>query len=714
MKKTYQKKYNDLVRIINKYLPENGQVDMLKKAYWFGFDAHKDQFRRSGDPYFEHCVSAANILAKLRMDVTTIAAGLLHDVVEDTGVSIDDVRNEFGSEIAMLVDGVTKITDLRFREAEVKQAENFRKMLLVMARDIRVVMIKFADRLHNMRTLEFLPKKKQKWIAQETLDVYAPLAHRFGVARLGWQLEDLALKFIDPGIYKFIKNKIAESWSIRMKHIEEMKEPIRREMVKLNVTCSISSRPKSYYSIYKKMTQQNILFDEIYDLLAMRIVMERKEDCYAAVGVIHTLYTPVADRFKDYIAIPKSNGYQSIHTTIMGPKGRMVEVQIRTKAMDYTAEMGIAAHWTYKTSYSDEDMDKQLGWVRRFLDWNIEDPDPAEFMRSFKFDLFQDEIFVFTPLGKLINLPSHATPIDFAFAVHTEIGLRCIGAKVNLKIVPLNTLLQNGDEVEILTSSKQNPQEYWKSFVVTSRARSQIVKWFRENRKIQYEILGKELLTKEFSNIRLAENQFNAEELKQRSGYSNLSALYQALANYEITPAEIVKRVYPKLYRKSKKSLFVRIPRMWKKDQKDQPHIMVHGDYPLVIELSKCCMPIPSDKIIGFYGKDSGITIHRNRCKNISAETSNGKKGVYVEWLPDQGKKVFPAGLKVSGLDRKHLLRDIAVVISSMDINIITIHIEAKESISQCEIVLEVKDLQQIKTVIERIMKIKGIQKVSR
>ncbi|MFC1477121.1 RelA/SpoT family protein, partial [candidate division KSB1 bacterium] len=600
MKQKYTRKYNKLVRLIQKYIPSDGQLVLLKKAYWFGFEAHKGQYRRSGDPFFEHCVATANILAELSLDVTTIVAGLLHDVVEDTGITIDEVRQEFGDDIAMLVDGVTKIADLRFKDAESQQAENFRKMLLSMARDLRVIMIKFADRLHNMRTLEHLPDRKQKWIAQETLDVYAPLALRFGIAKLAWQLEDLALKFIEPDTFYYLEKKIAEKWSVRMEQLERMKEPIRKEMIKLNVPCSIMGKVKSYYGVFKKMQRQNITFEDVYDIMALRIVTEKKEDCYAAVGVVHTLFVPVADRFKDYIATPKRNGYQSIHTTVINPDGKMMELQIRTKAMDYSAEFGVAAHWAYKTDYSDQNLDKQIVWVRQFLDSSKDDADPSEFMQSFKFDLFQDEIFVFTPKGQLIDLPSNATPVDFAFAVHTEVGLCCIGAKVNSKVVPLNTTLHNGDEVEVLTSSKPNPQEYWMSFVVTSKALGQIKKWFNENRKLQYEKLGKELLLKEFSQCDTDEDLFDENALKQRSGYSNLNVLYQALAKREISPTEIVKRVYPSLYKKSKISLFERIPRIWKRDLKQEPYINIHGEYPLVIELSKCCKPVPGEKIVGF------------------------------------------------------------------------------------------------------------------
>jgi len=714
MKKVFEKRYDELIRQINRYIPGNGDLPLLERAYWYGFEAHKGQFRRSGAPYFEHCVATANILSELHLDITTIAAGLLHDVVEDTGISINEVEQEFGSDIAMLVDGVTKIADLRFKQAEIKQSENFRKMLISMAKDIRVIMIKFADRLHNMRTLEHLPVKKQNWIAHETLDVYAPLAHRFGIARLAWQLEDLALKFIDSEAYKFIDNTITEKWSDRMKHIEKMKDPIRREMSRLNIPCSISGRPKSYYSIYRKMQARNIPFDEIYDLLAMRVITEKKEDCYLAVGVIHNLFTPVADRFKDFIATPKSNGYQSIHTTVIIPDGHTMEVQIRTKLMDQTAEVGIAAHWAYKAKYSGEDLDEQMGWFHRFLDSDMEGFDSTEFMQSFKFDLVQDEVFVFTPRGKLIKLPRDATPVDFSFAVHSEIGLHCIGAKVNSKVVPLSTSLQNGDEVEILTSSEPKPQEYWLSFVVTSRASDQIKKWFRINRRSQYREIAREMLENELAKHGEADTDLNDNLLGQRSGFSNLNILYESLVQHSITPTEIIRRVYPSLYKKSRRSIFGRLPRIWKGSSKDEPIILIHGDNPLVIELSTCCMPIPGDKIVGYYDENKGVVVHRAKCKEAPDRSADGKRAVHVEWADTIEERVFPVSITVTGGDRKHMLRDIAVEISSLDINVLGIHIEVKDAVAEAIITLEVKNIKQLDTVKQRLSRIKSVQRVIR
>lgn len=715
MNREFEKKYQTLRKKITSYIP-NGKTKIVRKAFMFGLEAHKDQMRRSGAAYFDHCIAAATILSELKMDITTVSAGLLHDVVEDTGVTLEEVRREFGDDIAQLIDGVTKIADLKFKKPELQQAENFRKMVFSMAKDIRVVMIKFADRLHNMRTLEYLPKKKQKWIAQETLDVYAPLAHRFGIASLGWQYEDLALKFLDPRQYAYLDKKVADNRKDRIKLIEEMKKPILEGMKKLTIPGTIHGRPKSYYSIYKKIKDQNIPFEEVYDLLAMRIITERKEDCYAVVGIIHSLFTPVGHRFKDFIATPKNNGYQSIHTTVVIPSGRMIEIQIRTSSMDYTAEMGIAAHWLYKEKQNDEQLNEQLVWVRRFLDWSKENPDPDDFMQTFKFDLYQDEIFVFTPKGRLISLPMNATPVDFAFAVHSEIGLHCIGAKVNSKVVPLYTTLENGDEVEILTSSKPNLQEYWTSFVVTSKARNQLDRWFRDNKKLQYQQLGKDFLRNELEKHEISFENLDIEQLKQKSGYSNLDVLWQALGTQKVAAEEVARRVYPKNYESHKSSLLGRIPRILKKSPKPSPHeqnIIVHGDYPLVIVLSSCCKPVPGDTIIGFYQNEKGVCVHRVKCKKIPKELPENDHGVKVEWTKKR-EKDYPARIQVVSADRKHLLRDMALIISKMDINLLAIHVEVQGIVAMIDITLEIKDTCQLKKVIEKLQKIKGIQKIKR
>jgi GTP pyrophosphokinase len=476
----YDKTFRWILRKLQRYSHHTVDVDLLTRAYHFAADAHKDQLRKSGAPYFEHCLEVAKILCGLRMDYFTIAGGLLHDVVEDTGVTIGEVEEKFGKEVAVLVDGVTKISELKFDSLEARQAENFRKMLLSMVRDIRVILIKFADRLHNMRTIEYLPEKKRARIAIETRDVYAPLAYRLGIAKVRWELEDLSLKTLAPKAYWELVQKIAEKREEREAYIRRITTPIRKELKQAGLVAKITGRPKHFYSIYQKMLRQEKTFEEVYDLSAIRIVTKRTEECYFALGIIHSLFTPIQERFKDYIATPKSNMYQSLHTTVIGPGGKMVEIQIRTEDMHRTAEEGIAAHWRYKEGRQKEDeLDKHLVWLRQMLDW--QNDDPQEFMENLRIELFQDEVFVFTPKGDLFKLPVGSTPVDFAFAVHTNIGLHCLGAKIGGKIVPLNYKLRSGDAVEIITSANQKPNPDWIKFVRTSKARSKIKKWIKES-----------------------------------------------------------------------------------------------------------------------------------------------------------------------------------------------------------------------------------------
>ncbi|MFQ6094198.1 MAG: RelA/SpoT family protein, partial [bacterium] len=516
-------------------------LDFITHAYRFSEMAHKNQSRRSGRPYMDHCVEAARILAGLHLDSATIAAGLLHDVVEDTKITIEQVREEFGEEIAGLVDGVTKIGGLTFQSREEQQAENFRKMLLSMAKDIRVILIKFADRLHNMRTLEHLSPKKAKEIALETLDVYAPLAHRFGISRIKWELEDLSLKYIHPRAYQELEAKITETRQEREQYIKEVEKPLVKELKKAGVKANIYGRAKHFYSVYEKMNRRNVPFEEIQDLLAIRVIVSTVQDCYHALGVVHSLYTPVQDRFDDYIATPKSNMYQSLHTTVVGPRGKMVEIQIRTREMHRIAEEGIAAHWRYKEGKEKEDeLDQHMRWLRQLIDWQVETPDPREFLESLKIDLFQDEAFVFTPKGDLFRLPKGSTPIDFGFAVHTDIGLHCSGARVNGKFVPLSTPLRSGDTVEIITSPSQKPNQDWLNIVKTPRAKSKIRGWLREQLHEQSVKLGEEILERELKKHRIKKRP--KEELlgiAQDFGFFDLSGLYAALGSGDLSGLQV-------------------------------------------------------------------------------------------------------------------------------------------------------------------------------
>lgn len=712
IKSQFKEKLRELVNKISDYNPDT-KVSKIKKAFWFGYDAHINQKRRSGDPYFSHCVEAALNLTEFRMDETTISACLLHDVVEDTGINLEDIKKKFGITIATLVDGVTKISDLDYKKSENKEAESFRKLVLYMARDIRVIMIKFADRLHNMHTLEHLSRKQQVIIAQETQDIYAPLAFRFGIAKLGWQLEDLALKYLEPKIFKSIDKKVVHKWDERMSQIDEMKKTIEASLDKLGIKCKIYGRPKSYYSIYKKMEEKKVSFDGIFDLLAMRIIVHSKEDCYAAVGSVHTHYTPVIDRFKDFIATPKNNGYQSIHTTVHTPRQKMLEIQIRTESMNRTADLGIAAHWLYKAKFSDRELNKKLGWIKEVIDWDSDNPDPKHFMETFAFDLSNKEILVSTPKGKLISLPELATPVDFAFAVHTEVGFSCIGVKVNSIVVPLNSQLITGDDVEILTSNKQNPQENWLSFAVTSKAITQIKKWINENTKLQQEAMGYDILSNEFDKNNLNLSELDSELIKLKSGYSDLQMVLGAIGRYEVTAEKIVKRLYPNIIKKNKISFLKRIPEILKRSEKENISIKIQGDLPLVIKLASCCMPIPGDKIAGFLESDNSVKVHRAKCKKIPHTVGQNIKNINVKWS-DTDKKAYPVKIQVTGEDRKHFLKDMAVVISSMNIYIIAIHIEVHDILAVCDITMEIPDTNELKQVITNIESVKGIQKAKR
>ena len=709
MKKAFQTQYNELADTISAYI-QNGKITLIEKAFRFGLEAHKDQYRMSGEPYFNHCIAAANILAGFKMDVITVAAGLLHDIVEDTGVSLSEINNEFGDDIAHLVDGVTKIADLKFGKSEIKQAENFRKIVLAMAKDIRVIMIKFADRLHNMQTLQFLPVRKQKMIAQETLDVYAPLAHRFGIARLGWELEDLAFKYLYPRKYSYLNKKIVEKCHDTMEQIEKMKAPIHEKLNSLKIPREIVGRQKSHYSIYRKMIDQNIPIEEIYDLLALRIITKKQKDCYLIMYAIHSLFSPASDRIKDYIATPKSNGYRSLHTTVKNPGGDWVEVQIRTKDMDFTAEMGIAAHWQYKSKQIGHQVNEQLLWVRQFLDWNKGNSDPSEFMRSFKFDLYKDEIFTFSPKGRLINLPVNATPVDFAFAVHTEVGLHCIGAKVNSRVVPLYSILEDGDEVEIITTTNPNLKENWVTFVVTSRARTYIKKWLRENKILQYRNLGKELLQNELAGSGSTLDKLDNTSLIQQSGYSSLQSLLQAIGAQAISLEEVVKRLELQTCNQRNGA---EQARRASGHSTSETVITIGRDYPLVIELSACCTPIPYEKIIGIHKRDTGVTIHRMKCPDIPKSLSRSEQWVQVTWGSNKDR-FYRASMKINAADRKHMLRDIVLVISKLDINITKIHVEVEDISAVCDLSIEVRDKDQLKNVITAISKVKGIQHINR
>ncbi len=711
MENGYRKSLAGLVRKHRRFVTAP-DVELISKAFEFSFESHKDQLRKSGEPYFDHCYQVAKILTELKMDSATIAGGLLHDVAEDTGVTIEEVEYEFGAEVALLVDGVTKISELKFESLEERQAENFRKMVISMVKDIRVILIKFADRLHNMRTIEFLPPKKQHRIAIETRDVYAPLAHRLGIARIKWELEDLTLKTLDPESYWELVNKVANRREARERYIRRVTSPIRKDLQQAGFKATIMGRPKSFYSIYGKMSRRQLPFEQIYDLLAIRIVVEKVEECYFVLGIVHNLYTPVQDRFKDYIATPKSNFYQSLHTTVIGPDGKMVEIQIRTSEMHRTAEDGIAAHWRYKEGRKKEDeLDKQLSWLRQVLEWQQDAKDASEFMENLRIELFRDECFVFTPKGDLHKLPMNSTPVDFAFAVHTDVGLHCIGAKVNGKMVPLSYTLRNGDSVEILTSANQKPNPDWIGIVKTSKARSRIKRWLKESFFEQSLQLGEEILVKQFKKYSIKKTDVDLDEIAQTFNFQSANQLLASIGSGDTSIQTVINRIAPeKTVEIKDASLFRKVV---SKARGSNKGVKIQGLDNLMIAFGKCCQPVPGDRILGFISKGRGIVIHRSDCRNIISLVENPERKIEVEWDVDKDRH-FTVELHLLGEDRKSFLKDVSESIALTDTNIMRIEMNVRDSIVNSTLILEVRNLQHLTRVIKRITQVKGVISVER
>ena len=687
--------------------------DFLWEVYCFARDAHRGQLRKSGEPYFEHPYQTARILAEMNMDPVTIACGLLHDVIEDTGVKYEDLRARFGDEVAGLVEGVTKISGITFRNRQEEQADNFRKMLLSVAEDIRVLIIKLADRTHNMQTLDSLSHVKSRRIAIETRDVYAPLAHRLGMFKMKSTLEDLVLKTLDPDAYKFLKKKVREKTSEREKYIATFVEPLKKALQEQELDANIYGRPKHFYSIYKKMKTRNKPFEEIYDLLAIRVIVPNKEDCYAVLGVVHDLFTPVMDRFKDYIANHKVNYYQSIHTTVYGEGGRMVEIQIRTDEMDQIAEEGIAAHWRYKEGRTRADeVDKYVSWLRDLIDvLKTESADPKDFMETLKIDLFKDEIFVFTPMGDLIRLPKGATPVDFAFEVHTAVGYHCIGAKVDGKMVPLNTELRSGETVEIITSDNQRPSYAWLKFVKTSKAVGAIKRYIRKTQFDESVRLGKEIIDKENQRNKKIYFSKTVQANYKDFGYENLERFYAAVGSGLLTIPAIYNKLFPQTAMDEEKkdldSLFI------EKARRNIKGIKVHGIENMMVNFAKCCNPIPGDRIIGFVSRGRGIIVHKSDCSNIPALLKENERLLDVDWDVDRNQH-FLAQVKVMAQERKNFLKDVVEVISLTNTNIINIDGTVDDTIIHVSLVMQVGNLNHLSRIINKIRTVQGIISVER
>jgi guanosine-3',5'-bis(diphosphate) 3'-pyrophosphohydrolase len=664
----------------------NSKADLrpLLRAYELAEVAHRGQFRRSGEPYITHPVAVAGILAELGMDVPTLAAAILHDTVEDTPVELRAIEADFGSDVALIVDGVTKLDKVRYGESA--QAETVRKMVVAMAKDPRVLVVKLADRLHNMRTLRFLPEQKQQRVATETLEIFAPLAHRLGLNRLKWELEDLSFATLYPKRYDEIVRLVAERAPSRDTFLQHVVERVQEELAHARIKATVSGRPKHYYSIYQKMMVRGREFAEIYDLVGIRVLVESLRDCYAVLGAVHAVWNPVPGRFKDYIAMPKFNMYQSLHTTVIGPDGKPVELQIRTTGMHRMAEIGIAAHWKYKEGKNapaaPADGTQEMAWLRQILDWQRETADPGEFLDSLRFDLHLDEVFVFTPKGDVISLPAGATPVDFAYAVHTEVGHRCIGARVNGRLVPLDSSLDNGDAVEVFTSKAPTaaPSQDWLAFVSSSRARTKIRQWFAKERREDAIDEGRDALSRAMRKAGLPLQRLLSGEalvtLARDMRFADISALYAAVGANHLSAQTVVDRLVRALggpdgaVEDLAETALPTRPLPTAGGGSD-PGIVVKGASDVWVKLARCCTPVPGDAVVGFVTRGHGVSVHRADCANAAALLGQPERLVEVEWAPSSSS-VFLVNIQVEALDRTRLLADVTRILSDHHVNILS------------------------------------------
>ena len=708
----------ELVERVRAYTP-TAPVDVIQRAYEFSAGVHKGQRRASGEPYLTHPLQVAGIIADLRLDVPSVATGLLHDTVEDTLATLAQVEERFGPEIAGLVDGVTKIGQINFTSREEKQAENFRKMLLAMARDIRVILIKLADRTHNMRTLGHLAPERQVDIAQETLDIYAPLAHRLGIYWIKSDLEDNALRFLHPEVYYQLKRSVAKRKAEREKYIKEVLSALLKKLAESEIEAEVTGRPKHFYSIYQKMQAQNLLYDQIYDLVAFRVVVDTVGECYEALGVVHANWKPVPGRFKDYIALPKANGYQSLHTTVIGPYGERMEIQIRTRDMHRVAEYGVAAHWRYKQPGGAEGGDGQrFAWLRQMLEWQQQLPDPQEFLRSVKEDLFTEEVFAFTPKGDLLAFPLGSTVIDFAYRIHSEVGHHCAGARVNGKIVPLRYQLQSGDTVEIVTTANQQPSKDWLKLVKTPRAKGRIRAWVKAQQSSRSVAVGREILERDLGRhqLNLAKLRSDgtlrrvAEELGQKDedtllagvGYGKVTA-QQVLG--KLLPAEEIER-----RREKGEGRLQRLLRMVSRQTKSG--VQVSGVEDMLVRFGKCCSPLPGERITGFITRGRGVTVHTLDCPKVLE--SDPQRRIDVQWEDGKGTP-RPVRVEVTCIDQPGLLAAMSKAISSAGINITRAQVHALgDRKAQNVFELMVASADELNRVMRSLGRVRGVMKVAR
>jgi len=711
-----------LLAQIRSYSP-NADLQVVEAAYLFAQTCHEGQVRRSGEPYITHPIAVAEIVAEMQLDVASVVAALLHDVIEDCHVTEENLTTRFGKEISNLVEGVTKLEKLSFTSKDEAQVENLRKMFLAMAKDLRVILIKLADRLHNMRTLKHQNSAAQQRIAQETMDIYAPLAHRLGVSEIKWELEDLSFRYLEPERYHEMTQAVARKRQERDEITDDLMNELRSRLEEAGIRADISGRAKHFFSIYKKMYRQGKDITQIYDLIAIRVIVDEVKDCYGALGVIHSYWKPLPMRFKDYIATPKPNMYQSLHTTVIGPHGEPFEIQIRTWEMHKTSEFGVAAHWAYKEGRTDKEFDKKLQWLRSLLEWQQEIRDAREFVESVKVDIFSDQVFVFSPKGQVFSLPSNATPLDFAFAVHSDVGYKCVGAKVNGKIQPLDRVLSNGDVVEILTSKQSpGPSIDWLKLVKTASAKNKIRQWFKRERRDENLARGKEILKGEVQKTGIEPHELMRDEwmaeVCKRSSVKDEEELYVAIGIGSLTSTTVVSRLR-ELYERVKKASEPPVPveiqtKEWVGYGRPSNGIRVKGVGDLVVRFSRCCSPVPGDHVIGYITRGRGVTVHRMDCPNMNDLAKDGDRLIEVAWEEDY-VGTHPVEVQITALDRPGLLADVVQIVAEARINMISTASRArKNKLATIDLVLEIRDTTQLQYVIQKMRKVRDVMTVER
>ncbi len=709
---------NDILEQIHSYHPD-ADTGLVEKAYVYSAKVHAGQMRLSGEPYLSHPLAVAFILAQLKLDTASIAAGLLHDTVEDTLATLEELEEMFGRDVALIVDGVTKLSKITFQSRIQKQAENIRKMILAMSKDIRVLLVKLADRLHNMRTLEYQKESKRMKIARETLDIYAPLASRLGIDRIKRELEDLSFMYLYPDEFKALRDTVDQRLGQRKAYVEDVKELIARKMNDYGLSCRVLGRPKHLYSIYRKMKRRSVSLDQVYDLIAFRIILKTTKECYEALGIVHSLWKPVPGRFKDYISLPKANMYQSLHTTVIGPYGERMEIQIRTEEMNRVATEGIAAHWLYKEGQVvTREQQKNFEWLNRLMEWQKELEDPREFLDSVRMDLFPNEVYVFTPRGEVKEFPLGATPVDFAYSIHTEVGHHCAGAKVNGRMVPLKYQLQNGDVVEIITSPQHSPSRDWLQIAKTSRARARIRQWIKIAEREKIYSLGRDLCVREFRKYHLDFNHFlkkQAEEIAGDFSFKDVDDMLIAVGYGKVSPLQLVRRVL-------KESSEVEIetgvePEKEKRasraaSSQGQQAIQIDGIDDIMVHLGRCCTPVPGDEVVGYITRGRGVTVHREDCPNI--QNLDPERKVEVTWAVS-GDETYPVKIWVSTVDQKGMLASVSNAISAEEANILEAKVTTyPDHRAVFRFIVEVADGKHLRRILSGIRKVEGVRRVER